>query len=497
MPARVNSPAVLVIAIAFLSAALWCVTARPLAAPGPAQQLADATSLAERGQAAFQAGRLDEAQKLLQEAIHLAPNSARAQALLGLTLARQRDEKDALIHLGKAHQIDPANSDYAYDFSLLLIQARRFDTAVPVLEELHRRSPESADVLVNLARAYAGAGESRKLSALVSTLPEAEYRNQPLLKALAGEMAAGRQTAPVEALWQAAIHHDPSRPLPYAALAALWTARGDANRALVLLDSAPAAARGPVYLYALGKTQFALRKYQEASTSFRQITRLAPENQEGWRQLITSYLLGNQPAQAEAAAKQAASHFPGIAEFPYQQAVADYMLGRDADARAALAPIITEDGSSDSRPLLLMAVLLSQSGKYSEATDYFARAERLETGCNPLASYFYGATLLRMHRPQDAVLQLQTAVRCRAHFALAEYRLGQALAQSGKDQEALAALEQSTRDDPTLAEPYYALAQLRRRVGDMAGAQRALAKFSRLQHHAADSDRNLFRSSWR
>ncbi|MGH9430179.1 MAG: tetratricopeptide repeat protein [Terriglobia bacterium] len=496
MSNRVKLPAVLIIATLVLCRASSRAATRASGHTGQTEPPTDAASLTASGQAAFQGGRFDEAKRLLQAAVRLAPRSARAHALLGLTLARQGDVKNGLVHLRRAHQVDPADADYAYDFAVLSVQARQFAAAVPVLEALHRQSPQSDDVLVNLARAYAGAGESGKLATLVSALPAADYGNESLLKTLATALAAAHQTLAVEALWQAAIHHDPGQPLPYAALAGLWTARGEASRALNLLESAPPAARGPVYLYALGQARLALRNYREASKSFQEITRQMPGNEEARQQLIRSYLLANQLTSAEEAAEDAAKRFPGVADFPYQQAVADYMLGRNAAAMAALAPVILKAGEKGSRPLLLMAVLLSQSGKYQEATNYFARAEQLETGCNALASYFDGATLLRMHRPQDAALQLRAAVRCHPHFALAEYRLGQALSQSGKKQEALAVLQQSTRDDPTLAEPYYALAQIHRRLGDVEAAQQALAKFNSLHAHAATSDRDLLRSGW-
>jgi predicted Zn-dependent protease len=96
-----------------------------------------------------------------------------------------------------------------------------------------------------------------------------------------------------------------------------------------------------------------------------------------------------------------------------------------------------------------------------------------------------------MHQPPAAQAQFETAIRCHPRFALAEFRLGEALSQQGKLQEAVAALEQSTRDDPSLAEPYYALARIRRQQGDAAGAREALARFNSLQKQGTEPDRNL------
>jgi tetratricopeptide (TPR) repeat protein len=460
---------------------------------GRGKALEDVSSLVARAEAAYRSGQLDEARGLLEQAIRLDPRSARAHALLGLVLVRQNAIQPALCNLGEAHEIEPANPDYAYDYAVLLLQVRQFSAAAPILESLHQQSPQAEDILVNLARAYAGAHESGKLSAISSSLPSGDYKNQSLLKALATILASDGQVPAVERLWKAAIDHDPSLPLPYAALAELWTARGEPSRALALLAGAPAAARGPLYLYAEGETQLALRNYNEAIESFRTLTRQLPADEAAWLQLVKCCLVAGRLADAQQAAGQASQQFPDVIEFPYQRAVANYMLGRSALAISELKPVLEKENGRDVRPLLLMAVLESGAGNYQNAARYFAQAEQMNPGCNALASYFYGATLLRMHQLRQAQTQLQTAIRCRPHFALAEFRLGQALSEDGKSHEALMALERATHDDPALAEPYYALAQIRRRLGDAQGARAALRQFNKLHKHVTHSDRELFR----
>jgi predicted Zn-dependent protease len=455
----------------------------------------DEITLVAKAEAAYRSGQLDAARRLLEEALRLNPHLARAHALLGLVFARQNAIQGALRNLGEAHEIEPDNPDYAYDYAVLLLQDRRFAAAAPILESLHRQSPRADDVLVNLARAYAGGHETTKLFAISSGLPSADYSNDSLLKTLATIFAASGETAAVKQLWKTAIDHDPSSPLPYAALAQLWIASGQPRRAQALLAGAPQAARGRLYLYAQGEAQMALRNYDEAVSSFMKLTRAAPGNEVAWRQLVRCYMLAGKLTEADEAAQQAARRFPDVMEFEYQQAVVNYMLGRTAAAITALAPVLENGEQSDPRSVLLMAVLKSQTGDYQEATRYFQREEEVQRGCNALASYFYGATLLRMRRLPAAQAQLQNAIRCRPHFALAEYRLGQALAQDGHLREALTSLLQATRDDPALAEPYYALAQIRRRLGDPAGAQADLRQFNALHKHMTHSDRDLFRPS--
>jgi superkiller protein 3 len=459
----------------------------------PPQQPAGASgSPLAKADAAYHAGRLDEARRWLKQAIQNDPRSARAHALLGLVLARQGDVQGALRNLRQAHEIELQNPDYAYNYAVLLEQDGQFAAAIPILEGLRQKSPRSDDILVNLARAYAGAGDIQKLVDTASHLSAADYANQPLLKTLATILAGAGQTSATAELWQGAIRHDPNQALPYAALAELWIGQGQSSQALALLDGAPAAARGPLYLYAYGDAQMALRNYQKAIPVFLDLIRRSPDDQGPWQKLVRCNMLVGHLNEAEQTAEEASRHFPGAPEFQYQQAVVNYLLGRSATAMRALAPLVKEKGGEDTRPVLLMAVLKSQSGEYQEASGYFERVDQMQVGCNALASYFYGATLLRMHRLPEAEVKLEGAIRCHPRFALAEYRLGEALSQDGKSQQALAALEQATRDDPTLAEPYYALAQIRQRQGDQAGAREALARFTSLQKRGSNSEGNLF-----
>jgi predicted Zn-dependent protease len=456
---------------------------RPAQAAGSqSQQPASATgSVLAKADAAYRAGRLDEARQWLEQVIRNDPRSARAYALLGLVLARQNDAPGALQNLRQAHELEPRNPDYAYNYAVLLLQDGQSRTAVPILEALRQKSPRSDDILVNLARAYAGAGETQKLSGIVAELPAGSYNDMSLLKTLATILAGAGATSAVAELWQAAIHHDPHQPLPYAALAELWIGQGQSRQALALLEGAPAAARGPILLYAYGDTLMALRDYQKAIPVFLGLTRRSPDDQGPWEKLVKCDLLAGSLNEAQQAAAQAARRFPGVTEFPYQQAVADYMLRRSAEAITNLRPLVDQAGREDTRPILLMAVLKSQNGDYQQASDYFERVEHMQSGCNALASYFYGATLLRMHRPAGAQAKLQAAIECHPHFALAEYRLGEAFSQDGKLEQAVKALELATHDDPALAEPYYALAQIRQRQGDSAGARQALAQFNSLR----------------
>lgn len=450
-----------------------------------------AASLLSNGEGAYREGRLNEARKLLEEAVRLAPGSANAHALLGLTLGRQGNLSGALTQMGQATALNPSNFDFAYDDALLLLRARRYSAAIPVLEKLSRESPGAADVRVNLAHAYAATGDLAKLSASMQQLPAPMLSDTELLQTLASVLTQAHASAAVEQLWLRAIKYNPNEPLGYAALAKLWIAERQPARALAALERAPAAARGPVYVYALGETQEALGQFPQARASFEQLTQTMPANPSAWRALIECDLKADRLEDAGRDALLATRRFPHDTAFKYQTAVINYVMGRDSAAIAALEPVLQTKSDADVRPVLLMAVLQSAAGHYEVATDYFKRAQGMGGSSKALTAYFYGATLLRLHRATQAAAEFETALRCRPHFALAEYRLGLALSQAGKPRQALEALEGAARDNSSLAEPYYAMAQIERKLGRADAAQRDLRQFSARREHVNHSDRAL------
>ncbi|HEV2499898.1 MAG TPA: tetratricopeptide repeat protein [Terriglobia bacterium] len=461
--------------------------------PPHAAPAAGDAGLLGRGIGEYRAGNFQAATRDLESAIRAKPHEAEAHAYLGLAMARMGDHSHAAEELERAHEIDPANPDFAYDYSLLLIDLKRYSAAIPILEKL-RSVQQSPEVTVNLARAYAGSGKWNSMSALVASLPGGLSANENFLQALAGILASSKQFGALENLWQRAIRRDPGASLPYAALAELWIEENRPREAIAMLDRAPQSARDPVFLYAYGEAQMALQDSAAVGT-FRRLVEQTPGNQSAWVALIRAELMLGKFGDAEVTAQQAGRQFPDSRVFLYEVAVADYLMDRNDAALAAVRQVIGSPGGSIPQDLLLAAVLESETGNYVEAVNYFHKLESAEPTCDALAAYFFGATLLRMHQPSQAVAKLRIAIACRPRFALAEYRLGQGLAELGRINQAVAMLGQATHDDPNLSDAYYVLAQLRRRTGDTQGARLALEKFNQVRHDASPDETSLFRNA--
>jgi predicted Zn-dependent protease len=124
----------------------------------------DHEALRGRAEALIQLGRPEEAEPHLRHLLARAPRDANAHALLGAALAaRQPASKHsaaAEAAFRQALQIDPASREGAYGLALLLLRERRAAEAIPLLQELVRRAPESLRARFQYARSLRAVGRT-------------------------------------------------------------------------------------------------------------------------------------------------------------------------------------------------------------------------------------------------------------------------------------------------------------------------------------------------
>jgi predicted CXXCH cytochrome family protein len=91
-------------------------------------------------------GRDAEAEQWLRQAINAAPDAAEPVHSLGLLEVRRGDHEQALALLGKAAQLDPANSRYTYVYAVALAEAGQRQRAISVVAAARRRLPKDANL---------------------------------------------------------------------------------------------------------------------------------------------------------------------------------------------------------------------------------------------------------------------------------------------------------------------------------------------------------------
>jgi Flp pilus assembly protein TadD len=118
-------------------------------------------------------------ERLLEEALRVAPETAEALRALGLRRMRQGRRAEALDFLRRAASARPGSVRFSYVYAVALHSTGDAVRAIRVLEEAHRRRPASRDVLLALAtylgargNAEAALGYAAKLAALAPDDPE-------------------------------------------------------------------------------------------------------------------------------------------------------------------------------------------------------------------------------------------------------------------------------------------------------------------------------------
>lgn len=209
------------------------------------------------GWAALDAGRIEEAQARLQEAVALRPNDGEAAGGLGLVRMRQGRHAEALEHFRRARELDGAAGakwsgmiQTARYWELLqqagqAREAGNLDVAEARVREARAIDPKEPNAAIELARIHLAAGRDVEAEALLGELTPAQ--RLPVSDAINGLRAGrlreqatqlqaqGRQAAAIAALEQA-VALGPLDPWVRHDLARLYATAGEPQRGHALFD---------------------------------------------------------------------------------------------------------------------------------------------------------------------------------------------------------------------------------------------------------------------
>jgi predicted CXXCH cytochrome family protein len=102
------------------------------------------------------------AETLLRKACALYPDSADAHFALGMLLVRRRNVAAGVSELGRANQLAPNNSQYAYAYGVGLHSTQQDERAVATLSDARLRFPDNAPIQAALRALCAGRVRDRR-----------------------------------------------------------------------------------------------------------------------------------------------------------------------------------------------------------------------------------------------------------------------------------------------------------------------------------------------
>jgi len=129
-------------------------------------------------------GRDDEAERVLDAGLRVAPDQPDLLHALGLLRVRQQRLADALAPLERAAH---ARGRYAYAYALALDAAGRSPDAITFLEQAHRARPADPELLLGLAGLHAQRGDREQAlvhARALQRLRPADVEAQALIAAL-------------------------------------------------------------------------------------------------------------------------------------------------------------------------------------------------------------------------------------------------------------------------------------------------------------------------
>ena len=266
----------------------------------------------------------------------------------------------------------------------------------------------------------------------------------------------------------------------------------------------------------LAVAYYRMSRFQPALTAIRKETLAYPNDASAWMWLGVIRLGADQPEEAAAALDKAAQLAPENVDILYHRGHAHLlvsklsyqrMLHADPDSwrvRQVLAQADAEadrDADAISEYQAAIKAAPQQPGLHEElGTEYWkmnkieeAEAEyKRELEIDPhsmLATYKLGSLLVEGAKPEEGKPLIEAALRQDPNLKEAYYYLARAYMQLGNDTESLDALKKAIAVNPNpeiLAQAWYQLAIVYRRLRRMPEAQQALATFQKLRDQESE-----------
>jgi len=475
----------------------------------------------------------------------------------GVLLSQQGELADANPHLKAATQADPQNPDPWLYLGLNYSKAQDNAAAkAALLKAVELTGSDQARANYQIRRGYIVLGrllvnEGNKQEGDVYLKKARELSDKSLAvssSAIAAEMAdAGG--APPAVITSAAL---PSTTLPQGS-------EGGAATPHLTPDQTKAIEQGEKQLRSILSTTFndwgtseaRQRNYARALTHFQEAEKWDPSTPELMRNLgLAAFRLGDNREAARAlqvavqqnpqdqAARgmlatasfssqqypEAVKAFDGLGDAVYRDPRMTYAYAfslAHANDPTRAVEVLNRLAQQALPPDMMMGVgdLYSQTGDYDDALKVYLKIIQ-ENPTLPRAHYYAGDALIKLGRPDEAIVQLEqeskltpddpnvqyhlayallqtsrkdeavamlkTITAAHPDHAQAQYQLGKALLDAGQYQEAVEHLEAAVKYDPNHDYVHYQLQAAYRKAGRTADADRELAVYKQIKEQARE-----------
>lgn len=435
--------------------AVACVIAIAMPLAAIAQMSAADTAKLHQALTAYDQGRAQDAQPVLEELLRRDPVNFEVNETLGLIHAEAGDFVQGLPLLAHAVRLQPNSAVARANLGAAYLKLNQPQKAEPELEAAARLQPDNQQSQTNLAHAYMEIGETARAA-----------------RAFAAAAALG----PLDA----GATHD-------RALALLQS--NDAAGAKRVLDAIPEGSRDDATEELSGEAEERLGDYRQAEEHFSQAAHLNP-NEPNIYAWVVELLRHFSWQPAVKIADYGIQRYPLSTRLKASRGIALYADNRYKESAEVFSDLLAADpGNATWASLLGRNCALIADATLPACDSLQSFAERHPK--NAEAATYAGTALL--HQSADkrdnarARALLQQAISADPKLADAWYELGVLDQEEGHWQESTASLEKAIALKPTLAEAHYRLARAYSHLGRHDDAAKEIALQQRYSKEQKDS----------
>src|SRR6202166_46241 len=435
-------------------------------------------------------GKNEEAANEYREAIRLDPQMEDAYRNLGFLKWNEHELEPAREALDRAVEISPNDSFAHYYLGRVLLDEQLYARAIREIESSNVPLPADTSFSIQWATAHVALGnkdQARKVLEQLATIP---LNDQQSIHVASLFVALRENDSAIRIIQQ--LSKSPSTPEN------LWRQFDLALAYLLAGNYGKAIAQADFYQYALtrgdanahesaeawaivGIAAADLKQNDRSLNAFRKAAALAPDNEEHWLNLTRELMELSRYSDAISAVQEGLTANPKSYSLHLRLGAAQLAAGHYAEAEKAFRDLVSAGDPLPTGYVGLAQVLL-RTGRAEEASDELAIAQQ-KLGPNFLISYFRGLAFDRSGKREEAITAFQDALRLDPNNAEAHLSLGKTEMSSGRLDAAITDLKEALRLSPNNDQAKRLLSQAYARVGDK---ERALA-FAAASANAAEN----------
>ncbi len=434
-----------------------------------------------RGIVLARLGQNAQAAAEYHESIRLDPRMEDAYRNLGFLKWTEHQLEPAREALERAVELSPGDSFAHYYLGRVQLEAQRYVQAIQELEISRVPLPADAGFSIQVATGYVALGrteDARKSLDHLVTLPLSDAQSIQVASLL---LAVHQSDAAINLMQQ--LNKLPSPPKAawrQFNLALAYLLAGNYEKAVeqahaytesLRLEASESTESAQVWTL-IGIACAHLSQGERSVNALRQAATLAPGEEEHWLNLTRELMELSRFSEAISAVQDGLAANPKSYALHLRLGAAHLAAGHYAEAESVFRDLVAAGDPLPTGYIGLAQVLL-RTGRAVEAASELANAGQ-KLGPNFLISYFRGLALDRAAKPLEAMMAFQEAVRLNSNNAEVHLSLGKTELTLGRVSDAIAELQEALRLSPGNPQAKRLLSRAYRRAGDSKSA----AKFA-------------------